>query len=362
MSDDKTEEPTDHKLKKAREEGNIPSSEDLKGFISLAMSLAIIYSLASSTYLGFYAPAGACFSSGFELKIGSELFTKACGEVLHYMVTVVIVIFALEVGVAFATYFIINKGLVIPKEAIKFKFESLNAIQNLMGIFKKENLTTAFMSVFKEMLFYSIFMFLLSVYGKQMVYEAFCGEKCSGHAEYDFLMRLILIFLLIALVFSGVDYPLRVYFHKKSLMMDHKEIKDEHKEMEGNPEVKHERENFRWELLNGTPTGPGNATFFIKSREHIVGVRYIREESPAPMIVCVGKTADSVDRIFAVANTRRCLIINNHDFGAGVAKKAQVGRPVPLEFVGDIRKAIVALRQHEAKHGPSHKPKQKPAS
>jgi type III secretion protein U len=321
------------------------------------MSLGIIYGMGKSTYLAFYAPAAACFASGF---VGDPaLLTKDCGQVLHFMAMVVVGIFSLEIAVAFASYLILNQGFLMPKDAFKFKIDSLNAIQNLMNIFKKENLTTAGMSVFKEVLLYGIFFFFMNKYGKAMVYEAFCGENCSGSAQYDFLFYLIAVMLLVSLIFSGIDYPLRVFFHKKSLMMDHKEIKDEHKEMEGNPEVKHERENFRWEVLNGTPTGPSNATFFVKSRDAIIGIRYIREESPAPMVVCVGKTADSMNRIAGVASARRCLVIADDEFGKGLAKKAQVGRPVALEFVGPIRKAILQLRQHEAKFGQTHKPKAK---
>jgi flagellar biosynthetic protein FlhB len=148
--------------------------------------------------------------------------------------------------------------------------------------------------------------------------------------------------------------PLKVIFWKGKLKMSHKDIKDEHKETEGAPETKRAQHEFRNELLQGTPSGPKNATFFIRGASMIFGIRYNRQESPAPMVVAMGKTPDKANAIAQIASRMRRLVIQDEEFARKLGGLAVMGRPVPLEFVKDIRRCVMQLQKHEKEFGPVH--------
>ena len=160
--------------------------------------------------------------------------------------------------------------------------------------------------------------------------------------------------LLIFLSFTAIDVPFKIMAWKNKLKMSHKDIKDEHKETEGAPETKRAQHEFRNELMHGAPMGAKNATFFIKGGSAIFGIRYNRNESPAPIIVVAGKTAEKAVSVAQTANQMRRLVIQDTEFADKLLNLGVVGRPVPLEFVKDIRRAVMELRKYEQEHGPVH--------
>ena len=355
MSDDsdKTEEPTQRRLQKARDdEGNVPKSEDLKGFLMLFANVLLLVGTAEMAYRSLQAPAGACLDSAFgNAPLG---LTKACSALLQQAAILTIIVFAVEVVLSFLVYMMMNKGILIPKNALKLHFDKLNFVKNLQGIFKKDNIVPFILSIFKEIVLYLIFALCMKKYFAPLVMAAFCGTRCGGDPVTAYIYLLLFALLLPALIFGLIDYPLKVHFHKKSLMMSHKDLKDEHKETEGSPEVRQHRNDARWEVMHGVPVGPRNATFFVRSGDVVIGIRYRPEESPAPMIVSVARTIDSVVRVLGVGHSLRRLIWQNNDFADSLAPKAQVGRPVPLVFLRQMRTALGQLRQHETKYGATH--------
>jgi flagellar biosynthesis protein FlhB len=352
---DKTEEPTEHKLRKAREQGNVPRSEDMNGFFMLLFILVTFGIGAVGAYKSVVHQYDRCFTTIFMNNLN---LSKECLNIFGVLGIIVIAVFATVIIASFTSYMIINKGFTIPKQPFKFNLQALNLPSNFANLFRKENFVSTVTTIIKEIVFYTVFFLVLNYFLKALIFESFCFENCAGTAILYYILILIGILFILALIFAAIDFPMRIHFYKQKLRMSHKDLKDEHKELDGNPEVKQERNNFRWELLNGTPKGPGNATFFIRGGNIIFGIRYNRAESPAPIIVAIGR-GDSAQKISQIAQSKRRMIIFDDDFAGKLSKMGKMGRPVPLEFVGDIRGAIAKLREYESQNGPTHPPAKK---
>jgi flagellar biosynthesis protein FlhB len=351
--DDKTEEPTDRKLRKAREEGNVPKSEDFNGFISLFLGILVLFII----YL-FYTDRildtmGTCFTSIFE-DLKDSFFTKDCQSYLNIMVEISLIIFISGIFSSSLGYLILNKGFVIPKEPLKFNIQALDIGKNLQNIINKENVVSTVITIFKETSFYCSFFVILTYFLPGFVFQTFCFENCKGNIPLIFIYVLIATYTIISFIFSAIDLPLKLIFWKNKLKMSHKDIKDEHKETEGAPEIKRAQNEFRHELLQGAPAGPKNATFFIRGAGMIFGIRFNRQESPAPIVVAMGKKPDKVNAIGQIASRMRRLIVNDDDFSRRLGAMAVMGRPVPLEFVKEIRRCVMSLHKHEQEFGPTH--------
>jgi flagellar biosynthesis protein FlhB len=359
MSDDdedKTEEPTDRKLRKAREEGNVPKSEDFNGFVGLMMGVVIIFIFSILYPDKLRKDMGECLESIFIHGDGSYL-TKKCNDYLTLMSEMGGLILASGVLAVFLGYIIMNKGFVIPKQPLKFNVDALNIGENLKNIINKQNAIGLLTTFIKESFFYGSFFFITLYFFPAIVYQTFCFENCKGQVPLIFIYVLVATYTFISLIFTAIDVPLKIMFWKNKLKMSHKDIKDEHKETEGAPEIKRAQHEFRNQLFHGAPLGAKNATFFVKGNNIIFGIRYNRNESPAPIIVVAGKTVEKAIEIGQIAQQMRRLIIQDDSFAQNLANLGVIGRPVPLEFVTDVRRCIMKLKKHEQEFGSVHPPK-----
>jgi|GEM_PF-3827346 len=351
--DDKTEEPTDRKLEKAREEGNVPKSEDFNGFIALTLGIITIFIISIFYRDDLLGTMGACLASAFKNSLGS-MITSKCQAYLGTVAQIATLTFISGIFGSSIGYIILSKGIVIAKEPIKFNIQALDIGKNLKNLANKENATSMGISILKELCLYGSFFLIVTYFIPGIVYSTFCFENCKGVVPIMFIYTLIGTYVFISFVFAAIDVPLKIIFWKGKLKMSHKDIKDEHKETEGSPDVKRAQHEFRNDLLQGTPSGPKNATFFVKGAGMVFGIRYNRAESPAPMVVAMGKKPQQANNIGQVASKMRRLVIHNEEFSKKLGDMAVMGRPVPLEFVKDIRQCIMELQKHEQEFGPVH--------
>ena len=351
--DDKTEEPTDRKLRKAREEGNVPRSEDLNGFIGLAIGILVIVTLSLLYPDKIKTTMGACFESIF-VKNKLYYITDKCNSYIQVIAEISLFTFGSGILASFLSYFILYRGFVIPKQPIKFNVQALDIGANMKNLFNKQNAVGLLISILKETFFYGVFLLILLYFFPAIVYQTFCFENCEGNAPLIFIYVIVGAYTIIALIFTTIDVPIKIMFWKSKLKMSHKDIKDEHKETEGAPEVKRAQHEFRHQILQGSPLGAKNATFFVRGSGMIFGIRYNRDESPAPIIVAAGKTPDRTVVLEQTAIKMRRLVIEDTEFIQKLSNMGVVGRPVPLEFVKEIRKCIMELRKFEQEHGPVH--------
>lgn len=352
--DGKTEKPTEHKLKKARKEGNVPRSEDLNGFVAILVSLITVFVFSLIYPERVIHELGLCMTTLWQYANSHYNFVPDCLVFSNTWLEMTAFMFGTMIFAAFLSYFIMNKGFVIPKEPIKFNLEALDLGKNLQNLFKAENAISTAISVGKEVLFYAVFYFIFIYFLPGLVYETFCFENCKGTTSLYYIYILLAAYTVIAFIFMAIDYPLKIIFWTNRLKMSHKDIKDEQKDIDGNPEIKQAQREFRWDLMNGAPRGPKNATFFIRGGTTIWGVRYNRAESPAPIIVAIGKNAEQANKIAQVAQQMRRLVVTDDEFSRLLSGKAVLGRPIPLEYIIQVRRCIMQLRQWEEKFGPVH--------
>jgi flagellar biosynthetic protein FlhB len=352
--DDKTEEPTDRKLRKAKEEGNVPKSEELTGFVSLVLDIIMIYVIFKFYADEFKQKMGLCINSIFLQENVKNFITDKCGSYIE--LTTFLVIFTLAFGVlgGFLGYFMMHQGFVLPKDPIKLNINAFNIGNNLSNLINMQAAVGTVVTIIKETLYYSVFFALLIYFIPLLVYETFCYQNCQGVTPIYFILYLVIAYTVIALIFVSIDVPLKIKFWKDKLKMSHKDLKDEHKEMEGAPEIKRAQNQFRHDLLQGPAIGAKNATFFVRGAGVILGIRYNRAESPAPIVVVIGKTPERATQVGQVAQNMRRLVIQDEEFMRQLIKMAVPGRAVPLEFVKEIRRCVMELRKHEQQFGPVH--------
>ncbi|MFL5321874.1 MAG: flagellar biosynthesis protein FlhB [Myxococcaceae bacterium] len=285
---EKTEKPTAKKLKDARKQGQIPRSRIL-----------------SASVVTFGALAGLCFGSakGTERLMAwtRDLFVHQSGRPEEALVEGLRVLGWL-VGPALAGAFLasiavstaqagfqFNAGIIAPK---------LERVSPAAG-FKKLFSTRQLVDVAKGLVILVVAGLIFWSAVKALANPGFTSIALDGGAGLTSLVAAARSWawkgLLVVMVMGAGDYALARRRHIKDLMMTREEVKQEHKNSEGDPRAKGQRRAMHKQLAQGGPArGVQKATAIVVNPTHIaVAIRYEPKECEAPYIVAKGREEDA---------------------------------------------------------------------
>ena len=299
-SGEKTEMPTQKKLRDARQKGQVCTSKDI---VSTAI-LVVLFAL-----LGWMGVAlvddGTMLLSYVGQRLEGDPFaaTRPAMGMAALIVckhSFIFVVVAAIIGIIANTAQI---GFLFTFEPIIPKLEKLNPVEGAKKIFSMKNL----------------FEFL-----KNIVYTAF------GY----------IVIAIVDRIFQGRNFT-------KQMMMTKDEVKREYKEMEGSQEVKQAQRQFRDEILNGPDPrqSVSKANVVVTNPTHIsVGIRYAAEEAPLPRICVMG--ADRIAKIIREeALSLGIPIIEDVPLARSLYAKGRVEDFVPEDFLEPVAEVLKWAKQ-----------------
>ena len=350
---EKTEEPSQHRIDEMRRKGEVASSKDLSAILVLAacmltlsLSLIFIYEVLSEYIEWLY---GLKLELAFTEKVRHTIAEKSMIAGLKCVAPVFIS--ALCVGV-FSN--IMQVGFLFAPEVLTFKPERIDPISGLKRIFSMQAVMEAVKSVFKFVIVIAIvYAFLktdLTRYGgflQMDITQSFVYGKTM-------LVKLGFAILLGLFIVAVMDFAYQKYSYRKKTMLTKEEAKREHKEQEGNPEIKAkiraiQREMARKRMMNKIPT----ADVIVTNPTHIsVAIKYDSENMISPEVVAKGADHMAM-RIREIAKENNIPIVENVQLARTMYKTIKVGHPVPrtlykavaevLAFVYKLKKKRKAL-------------------
>jgi flagellar biosynthetic protein FlhB len=164
--------------------------------------------------------------------------------------------------------------------------------------------------------------------------------------------KVILRIALVLLVLAILDYAYQRYEHEKGLKMTKQEIKEEHKQAEGDPQIKSrvrslQREMARRRMMQEVP----KATVVVTNPTYIaIAMRYEPGEMEAPKVIAKGKRLIA-EQIKKLALGAGVPIIEDKPLARAMYDKVNVGDDIPMEFfsaVAEILAYVYKLRKKEA--------------
>ena len=292
-SQEKTQDPTQRRLDKAREDGKVLSSKEIFVFTSLFAGILIFY---MTTYFieDFLKIFKSLFVFGKELNSGKNLifsFSEVIGLILK-----VFLVFAIPLLiVSIITQFLVG-GINFSLKAIYWKFEKINPIKGLKRIFSIKGLVELVKAILKVVLLGTISYYVIFSYLADLV-NITSVNLFSAVNRISSFYPIIAIALLVVLGFIGIiDLVWQRYDFMKSLRMSHQDIKDEYKDTDGQPEVKQKIRKLQAEAANKSRKenaaidNLGEATAIITNPTHFaVALKYEVGEASAPIVICKGK-------------------------------------------------------------------------
>lgn len=142
-----------------------------------------------------------------------------------------------------------------------------------------------------------------------------------------------------------LDLPAVHGFWRRELRMTRQEVKDEHKESEGDPHVKGRRRSIaRTRARRRNIAAVQKATVVIANPTHFaVALRYIREEGGAPKVVAKGQDLIALE-IRRIAEANSVPVIEDKVLARSLYAKVQVDQMIPIEFYRTVAEILIRLQ------------------
>jgi len=338
----RTEQPTERRIQKAREEGNFAVSREFVSSIQFAAFVALASAFSTDMLLRGRRILRYLLARGFEVEVTAGEVNRVFRDVLVPatipLIAAGILLAALTLGIQLSTTkmgFALNKlapdiQRINPLKKLK-DLPRQNVPQFLKALVPLPLFLAAVYAVVTENLAAFLGLPLLSV-------ESGLGRV--GLSVESLLWRAAALFLVIGIV----DLVRTRHRYRKDLRMTKQEIRDEHKDVEGNPQIKGrirrlQRELLRRQMMREVP----DATAVIVNPTHYaVAIRYEMETMGAPKVVAKGKNYLAL-RIRQKAMEHEVPIVENPPLAQALYKSVEVGQQIPVHLYRAVAEILAYI-------------------
>jgi len=344
-----TEEASPKKLEDARKKGQVPNSKEPSTAITfLTLSLIVVTGLGS--YLGESMMAMMQFhlSGKSHLVATGEgvqtLLISAGADIASIMLPIAIPIVMLGVLVTFMV-----AGPVFTFETLKPKLEKISPMKGFKRLFSTKSLAEFVKSVLK--------MVVIGVTCSVVVQGLFDEIQRSAFKEPEAIAALavnggIQIVTLAAIIFFFIalaDVLYQRWEHMKSMRMSKKEIRDEHKEQEGDPQLKSKIRQIQMQQAhNRMMSDVPDADVVITNPTRLaIALSYKPGTPGAPRVLAMGK-GHIAAKIREIAQENHIPMRENKPLARSLFKQVKVGDEIPeelFEAVAILLAEIFRLKQ-----------------
>lgn len=290
---EKTEEPTQRRIDKAKEDGQILTSKEVFVFANISMGLLVI--MISISYGG----AGLSnWSTLFRLDTVDKLDELIARKLMDSLWLIFQISLLVGVPLLIANIFTQAAvgGLNFAPKAMQFKGNRMNPISGLKRMFSMKSLVELGKSILKVVLLFGIATAIMyQIMPGVLNFPSLTLEKMLEVMRYV-IPLLIGALLVVLAIIAAIDYFWQRHTHITQLRMSRQDLKDEFKQTEGSPEVKAKIRRMQSETASRGAQqrealdDVANATAVITNPTHFaVALKYEVGDQAAPVILAMGR-------------------------------------------------------------------------
>lgn len=340
---DKTEQPTGKKKRDERKKGNVAKSTEVITAVTLLGVLLITYTMSEFIISDLKNYLTNILNSDFNM-----IFSQNMVQILLMKLIIAFMKIILPIGLIIIALGLIGNliqtGMLLTGEGLKPQFSKINPINGFKNMFSLKALGNLVKSL-------AIILVLLYI-GYSFMKENFEGMIKIGdiyfpyliHNILDLVKKLLSDICIAVIIIAAADFVYQKYTHNKSLKMTKQEVKEEFKQMEGDPHIKgkikqKQREMSSQRMMQAVP----QATAIITNPTHIsIAIRYEKGKDNAPIVVAKGADVLAF-KIREIAKENDIPIIENKPLARFIYKKVEIDQEVPEEMYQAIAEVLVAV-------------------
>jgi flagellar biosynthetic protein FliR/FlhB len=340
---DKTEQPTGKKKRDARKKGNIAKSKEVTTALTLLGILLILYTMSDYIILEIKNSLIDFLSSDFKSSIDMNTLQML---VMKLMISFMKIF--LPIGGVIILFGIIGNlmqsGVLLTGDGLKPQMSKMNPISGFKNMFSLKALG----NLLKSLAIISV----LSIIGYSFVKKNFEGIIKIGDIYFPYLIYTVIDLIksllgkicIAVVVIAVIDFVYQKYTHNKGLKMTKQEVKEEYKQMEGDPHIKgkikqKQREMSSQRMMQAVPS----STVIVTNPTHIsIAIKYEKGKDTTPKVVAKGADVLAF-KIREIAKEHDIPIIENKPLARLIYKEVEIDQEIPQEMYQAVAEVLVAV-------------------
>jgi flagellar biosynthetic protein FlhB len=329
----RTEEPSEYKIRKAREEGRVAKSQELTGALILLLPALSLLFLAPFILRTCVEMIRFFFSRAVELDPAKDGIIA--GAFFSYFIRLALPVAAVSMAAAiFAN--LVQTG---PLFTIKPLVPDFSKIVPRFGryfrrtLFSMEGLFNFIKSIIKMAIIGTVAFFLIRSEIRGLV-NLQTAELWQGIRLVSSLaVRMLIISALLLLVLSIPDFMFQRWQYRESLKMTKEEVKEERKMYEGDPQIKSRlRQRMREIMTRNMLVNVPKADVVITNPTHYaVALEYHPEQRTAPQVSAKGADEAAL-RIREIAKQNSVPLVEHKPLARALYAELEVGDFIPEQY------------------------------
>jgi flagellar biosynthetic protein FlhB len=329
---EKTEDPSQKRLDKAKEDGEVLSSKELQVFMTMSMGVALIYAL----YV-FLPPRMGHWIAFFEFgdlnQLNSYIMSRIGDAMAIFIVISAIVGLPIMLTVL-ATQGALSGGINFAVKSMHFKGNRINPLSGFKRMFSINGLMELAKAVAKVLLLTAAFATVIWLILPVLLNLLSTNLNSALSEAFSALMLALGASLIVLAIIAGIDVAYAIHKHTKKLKMSPQELKDEHKQSEGSPEVKSRIRRLQMEASRraseqgAAVEQAGEATAIITNPTHFaVALKYVPGEMKAPVILAMGR-GKIAERIIAKGEESNVTVFRSPLLARALYFTSEIGQEI----------------------------------
>lgn len=348
-ADEKTEEATPKKKSDSRKKGQVPRSKDIGLAITLIATTLVIAAL--SGFIVSILRDGVIYFLG---DMGTMELTENSLKSINLLVlskaAIAIMPVILPIMIAGVAASLIQSGFLVVKDAIKPSFGKLNPINGFKNMFSKKSLV----ELVKNLILISIIIVIAYNYIRDNFEKIMqTGNLYLPSLGGEVKSLLVGIFVKICILLVAVaiiDYVIQYILFQKDIRMTKQEIKEEYKQMEGDPQIKSKIKQKQREISQRRMMqSVGEATVVITNPTHLaIAIKYTEGKMEAPKVVAKG--ADNIAiKIKEKAMEAKVPIIENKPLARLIYETVDIDKDIPQDMYQAVAEVLAMVYKLDKK-------------
>ncbi|MBR4126505.1 MAG: flagellar biosynthesis protein FlhB [Alphaproteobacteria bacterium] len=346
----KTEEASERKLERAREEGNVPLSQEVKSWFMLFAALMMLWGMTPYVMKKTTAISLKFIERPQELPVDPLGLRDLLRETSLDMLLVLSLPLGLFLFLAIASA-LVQIGFLYAPKRMSIKWERVNLFANAKEFITKAKIVDMIKGIFK----------ILAVgYAGWLIVKPRILEILSASAFdvaailnslYTLLLLVLLTMVMIIFVIAFADYFYQKFSYLKRQRMTKQEVKDEYKQMEGDPQIKMRLRSIRMERVRKRMMAnvPKSSVVVTNPTHFAVALRYEPEEGmEAPIVVAKGQDFIAL-KIKEIAAANDVPIVENPPLARALYASVEIDSPIPTEHYAAVAEVIKYVYQLKGK-------------
>ncbi len=341
MAGEKTEKASPKRKQDERKKGNVFQSKDVVAAASIIAMFFIIKILA---------PFLITYMQDLMKKYIALPNINNTGDIVSMKLITVdaikyIMVLSMPVALVSVIVSIVATGaqtrFLFAAEKIKPKFDKMNPLKGIKNMFSMRSIVELIKNLLKVItigiVVYNGISSEFDYIPQTMGLSLMQSMAFMGNAVWKIVVNIIIVFVFIA----AADFGYQWWDYEKNLRMSKQEVKEEYKQMEGNPEIKGKiKEKQRAMAMNRMMQKVPEADVVIKNPTHFaVAVKYDSEKNVAPVVLAKGQDRVAL-KIIEIAEENNIITVENVPLARALYAKVDLDREIPPEFYQPVAEVL----------------------